>query len=192
MTQPSYKTWTVRTDARPETVWSDGQRFETGAVEPVVTVFDPRGWTWEVTLNDDRSALATLAVTAGPIDQKSLRVIPLNYLLEVAQAHVRVVDAEMDRPGMHLEDALEFASTDPGEISRRGDPPTPEEFARAWHATPEVDFKEGERITRRRALAKHFGVTVWAIDKWTRKARDSGKLLATDSPKPGKEQDDDN
>ena len=147
----------------------------------------------------DGESIASLTVT-GRIDQNALRVIPLRYLAEVAAAHLREVGRLMEaapsrtQPGGVVVSgvpewaARDVAATGSGTMTRRGDPPTPEQFARAWLATPAVAFPDGgghrELVTRRQALAERFAVSVYRVDQWTRAARDRGLVPARD-PKAG-------
>lgn len=174
----------MRSYDRPETTWtSEGERVETGGTEEVVTVYDPRGWTWEVVLTDDHSEIDWLGVS-GRIDQNALRTIPLGYLREVAADYLRKVELKHE-DGFALWAARLESEVDPGDFSKRGDPPTPEEFAAQWNATPKATFVNSERVTRRAALAERYNVTVYAIDKWTRQARDAGLIKEPPGRKRG-------
>ena len=182
----SYEKWSVRSYSRKQGEWTGLQRFETEVYDQVVVVNDPRGWTWEVVLKPDHTAIQWLSIS-GRIDQNALRSVPLKYLLEVAADYLRKLDTEYEA-GLTLLEAREFAATEPGEFEISGDPPTAEQFAAKWHSTPESTFEDGKRVTRRWALKKHYNVSVFAIDKWTRKARDAG-LLPDANPRTDKVRD---
>lgn len=189
----SYTNWTVTSYSRPEYDHTgDGEPFATGGREEVVRVSDPRGWVWEVVM--DGETIAALTIT-GRIDQNALRIIPLGYLAEVAASHLREVAHQMGHGAGAGEGvvnvtpewvARDAAANNSGTLTRRGDPPTPEQFAQAWRETAAVAFREGnrERVTRRQALAERFAVSVYRVDQWTRAARDQGLIPARD-PKTG-------
>ncbi|HEY4237411.1 MAG TPA: hypothetical protein VGM45_08760 [Gaiellaceae bacterium] len=170
---------------RPETVVDAfGQLDRTGAMEAVVMVSDPRGWTWEVTGDGDR--LTSLTVIPHPgvrLDQKALALVPVGYLHDVAARYLAIVERAVD-DGMRIEDALREADRAAGEVVTTDDAPTSEDFAAAWVSTPEVGVGERgtKRTGRRQALADRYGVSVFTIDSWTRRARVEGLI----PPVPGK------
>src|SRR5690606_23437395 len=129
------------------------------------------GWQWEVTAEGQR--LTSLTIRGHNVDQAALRLPPLGYLREVATTYLHKVE-EAQEDGIPLDAALDEANQEPGEVRVRSDPPTPEEFAEAWRATPPAETRARERVTRRQALAERYHVTVHAVDKWTRAARDAG------------------
>ncbi|UMG94151.1 hypothetical protein [Nocardioides sp. TF02-7] len=154
--------------------WSpEGQPFRRGDSEPVVRVKDPRGWTWEVTTDGDRITSLTVL---GEVTQEALRVIPLGYLRDVATGYLRQLDTA-NAQGLALTDALGMADHEP-EVRVSGEAPSAGEFAEAWLNTPATEVREGKRRTRRQALAERYGVTPFAVDKWTRAARDAGLIPA--------------
>jgi hypothetical protein len=170
--RPSYQTWTVRGYLRPVVDWdSDGVPFAVGYSEPVVVVFDPRGWEWHVTMEGGIMTSFTVRghtdSKARPINAKALSAAPLHHLSKVAAAFLGEVEHAFaeDSP---LPEAFDAANADPGAVRRSDDRPRLEEFARVWLATP-----AGER---RKHLAKRFGVSPFMVDKWTRAARDAGLL----------------
>lgn len=170
----SYQTWTVRGYMRRVMEWtSDGVPIPAGYSEPVVVVFDPRGWEWHVTADGDR--ITSLTVRGEHVDSKALRVVPLGYLAEVARTYLGDVE-RADREGLPLSAALDGANADPGQVRLSGDAPTPEAFAEVWNKTPAVELRSGERMTRRQRLADLWHVSPYAIDKWTRAARDAGLI----------------
>jgi hypothetical protein len=172
----SYNRWSVSGYFRPQMDRdAEGMWFELGP-ELVVVVDDPLGWTWEVTTESGRISAVALRPHAGrTLDQHALSRAPLGYLREVALTFEADVDASYD-DGLQLADALDTAERLPGELSLKSPTPTPAQFAQVWRATPAVTNREGERVTRRRALAQRFGVSVWAVDKWTRTARDAALI----------------
>lgn len=181
--RPSYQRWTVRGYTRPEMDWDGDVRFRTGGTETVVVIFDPRGWRWDVTADFHGLKEVTVASTAGKrVHQASMRLPPLGYLHEAAWTYIQ--DVEKDRDGGYpLHSALEGADSD--HVRLRGDPPSLETFAAAWLEATTAKFRDGKRVPRRQVLAARFHVSVYAIDKWTRAARDAGLLpeAKTGSPR---------
>lgn len=179
---PSYRKWTVRGYMRPVIEWtSEGVPFSPGHTEPVVVVFDPRGWEWHVTTEDGR--LTSLVMKGENVDQRALRTVPVSYLREVAETYLGHVERAV-ADGIPLADALTDAEADPGQARVKGDPPTPEEFAAAWRETPASQTRPDGRTTRRQALAERWSVTVYTVDKWTRAARDAGLIERAGTGRP--------
>lgn len=152
-----------------------GEPVPLGGLEVVTVAHDPRGMEWHVTLNEDRSALASVEVR-GRIDQASLRSVSLSYLLSVAVSHAKRLDQVYDEGGWRLEDALEEAKEN--RPRPQGDAPTIEEVARVWNETPSTVFiKEGQTKSRREYLAEDLWyVSPTTVDRWTRKAREAGLI----------------
>ena len=176
----SYETWKVGGYMRPVIEWTgDGEPVNAGYSEPVVVVFDPRGWEWHVTAEGDK--LTSLTVR-GEIDQAALRLVPLRSLQEVATAYLGHVQQAVSK-GLPLADALSDAEHE-SEVRVSDKPPSPTEFTKAWDATPVAEVRGGQRITRRRALADRYSVTVYTIDKWTRAARDNGLIEQSNVGRP--------
>jgi len=151
--------------------------------EPVVVVSDPRGWSWEITA--DAGQLASVTVRPAPgvvLDQRALSLVPVGYLRDVAITYLADVERAWNE-GMRIEDALREADRARGEVMTVDGSPTPEAFAAAWQAVgrAEITDRGTGRIPRREALADRYGVTVYAIDKWTKRARALGLL----EPVPG-------
>lgn len=179
---PSYRKWTVRGYMRPVIEWDpDGVPFPAGHHEPVVVVFDPRGWEWHVTTEDGR--LTSLVIRGEDVDQKALRTVPVSYLREIAETYRGHVEQSI-RDGMPLGDALADAEADPGQTRRKGDPPSVEEFAASWHETPATQTRPGGRTTRRQALATRYHVSPERVDQWTRAARDTGLIPPAKTGRP--------
>lgn len=178
---PSYQRWQVRGYTRPRMDWTaDGEPFhmEGEPDERVTVVFDPRGWRWEVTTEPDergREQVRSLTVFGGKVDQEALRAVPLRDLADAAAGHWAKFDANR-ADGMDMHTAHVLARAESGQVRLPGDPPHLHEFAAAWHETPARTIVEGESTARRDALAVRFGVTVHAVDKWTRAARDAGLI----------------
>lgn len=159
---------------RPVVDWdSAGVPFPAGYSEPVVVVADPRGWEWHLTAEGSR--ITSLTIRGAHVDAAALRRVPLGYLAEVATVYLGEVERALDR-GISLAAALESVDAEPGSIRLSSDAPTLGAFAEAWKETPAAEIRNAERITRRELLAKRYGVTVWAIDKHTRAARDAGLI----------------
>ncbi|GGM84172.1 hypothetical protein GCM10009721_06120 [Terrabacter tumescens] len=178
----SYERWETHGYLRPVIDFDDdGNAFETGARDEVVVVFDPSsGREWHVTVEQGgrgRPRITSLMIRGGSIDQAALRQVSLGYLTEAAAGFIGSTEAERDK-GAPLGEALQVASSKPGEVHVRDEAPSPETLAAQWNATPVSVIVDGRRIGRRRALADHFGVTVWSIDKYVREARDLGLIDA--------------
>lgn len=172
---PSYEQWEVSGYMRPVIEWTnDGQMVRTGEQEPVVVVFDPRGWTWHVVIRQGR--LVSLTIEGGAVTDSVLDRTPLGYLRDVATTYAEHVESAAAE-GIPLSDALDLARRGGGEVRVRREKPSVEDFARQWLATePSLDVQTGKRTPPRVLLAQHYGVSVHAIDKWTRAARDQGLL----------------
>jgi hypothetical protein len=180
--QRSYQRWTVRGYMRRVVEWtSQGVPFDAGYSEPVVVVFDPRGWEWQVTAEDGR--VTSLTVRGERVDAKAMRVVPLSYLSEVGATYLGHVEQAV-REGIPLSDALDDANLEAGQVRLSGDTPTPKEFAESWHATKSVELPDGKRVTRRQHLAESWQVSPYTIDKWTRAARDAGLIPPTNKGRP--------
>lgn len=160
----------------------DGEPFYAGYSEAVVRITDERsGHAWELTMDGDRITSLTTYATDG-VSRALLSQTPLDTLQSIAKAHLAQLDRAYDS-GVPLYSALDEASAAPGRA--RSSLPTVEEFAEAWRATPAVvvDDATGETLTRRQALHRQWDeVTIHAIDKWTRQARNR-RLIP---PAPGK------
>lgn len=183
---PSYQTWTVSGYMRP--VFDQRARTDewepTGAHEPVVVVSDPRGWSWEITAeNGQLTSVTVRPATGAHLDQRALSLVPVGYLRDVATTYLNDVERAFDE-GMRIEDAFREADRARGEVVTPDGSPSSEEFAEAWRATGRAEITERgtARIPRRDALAERYGVSVYAIDKWTKRARDLGLI----EPVPGK------
>lgn len=185
MNRRSYERWAVTPYQR------EARRFDPDAdalipwgPEDVVFISDPRGWSWEVVLTPDRRAIESLTIH-GTVTAEVLKATPVGYLVEVAASALARRDAAMSPPGAHLDDAMREAASAPGMVALEGDPPTLEAFAQVFEACPPfLVTADGTRITRRVQLAQQFGVSKYAVDKWTRKARDAG-LIAPPDPSAG-------
>ncbi|WP_062213903.1 hypothetical protein [Demequina oxidasica] len=153
---------------------NEGVRFDLGHLEPVVVLFDePRGLTWEATIDGDR--LTSVSVSGRDLDQLAMRSMPLRKLRTTAAKYSRHIGEHMELEGSHLEDAHNEANARAEADIRSSAAPTPELFADAWRTTP----KPG----RRKALSEHFHVSLVTIDRWTRKARDQDLI---DPPTTGR------
>lgn len=193
MTQPSYKRWRVSGYDRParDQDAQTGEWFATRETEPVVIIEDGDR-TYEVTVGVDSKGeprLTSLAISgAALINQDALRSTPLSYLAEAALGYLRRVAQGRDE-GLRAADAHEAAGADEGGVRLPGDAPTAEEFAARWLATPAFEQVPGpdgglRRVSRREALAEHYGRTVWAVDKWSRAAREAGLIERQKSGRP--------
>lgn len=191
MSKATYKGWKLRIELRSMPRLSQTGEAEQVEGVPVVIITDPRGFVWEATAHEGRlSSLTMHPFGSSVIDQKALRNIPLGYIEEAAITAVRKVDTELapiERDGKTytnvtpVSEVLEVASLEQGEVVMSHEPPSHEEFARAWRETPDVAFVPGEkgaplRVTRRMALANRFHKSKYTIDKWTRAAREAGLL----------------
>ncbi len=185
MAHDSYKRWQVTGYRRDVIDYDqDGTAFPTGARETVSVIIDgPRRF--EVVLDQDGQISELTISGGGPVTPEVLRRVPVSYLADAARGIENSFEEGKDDG---LSDAAAIATigvagvdegeSDPG----RDGPPTPEEFASAWHRTPaSIITAEGKRVTRRQALANQFSVTVWTVDKWSRAARDRG-LISKDRP----------
>lgn len=181
-----HRKWEIHGYLAPETAWiEDGELINTGAYEPVAVIFDPRGWEWHVTLQPDRgdgrrpqiASLLIKSTNGRPVDQAALRAVPTSYIADAAASFLASFGATVE-DDYHTADALAMAASEPGGVHLPGDPPPPEEFAAVWKSTPPVTVQGRERIPRRELLAEHYSVSVWAIDKWARRARDLNLLPA--------------
>lgn len=176
----SYETWTIGGYMRPVIEWTDDAvPFSAGYSEPVVVVFDPRGWEWQITA--EGGSLSSLTVR-GEIDQAALRLVPLRSLQEVATAYLAHVEQAVSK-GTPLADALSDAEHQ-REVRVSDKPPSPAEFAEAWHAAPAAEVRQGKRATRRQNLAERWNVSPFRVDQWTRAARDAGLIPPAGTGRP--------
>lgn len=173
---PRYRNWKVRGYKRTERD-VDG----TAVVDDVVEITEPGGWQWHLVVRDGQVLdFRMVGSQRRPVDAKALVHVPLSDLARMAETfHGRVLSEFTD--GTRLEDALEVAEIEPGEVRLGDDSPTVEEFARAWLSIPGTTV---DGTPRREALAERFGVTPWAIDKWTRRARERGLIPRAATGRP--------
>lgn len=178
--------WTVTVQPRPEVDEThDDEEFRTGAVNDAVVIHDDNGTRYELILNTTGTTeverLVSLTITTRQgIGRELLTAVPLATLQAVAEQAVLQV-SKADGDGLPRWEARLAGHMGAGEVRDRT--PTPEEFAAAWNSIPArlIGPDSGESITRREQLADSFGVTPWAIDKWSRRARDLG-LIAKQRP----------
>lgn len=176
MPPPSYATWRVRGLMRQATRWTaDGEPVDAGT-EPVVVIFDPRGWEWHVTADDE--GLTSLTIHGRHITETALRTVPVGYLFEAAQHYQPAIQRAAEQ-GDNLSEAIAEADRAllrkqqrrvPGKRVDLG------EFAEAWRGVPPAVVLEGKRLTRRHLLARQYKVTPFMVDKWVRQARDAGLI----------------
>ncbi|MCA0294733.1 MAG: hypothetical protein LCH96_05330 [Actinobacteria bacterium] len=173
---PRYRNWKVRGYKRTERD-ADG----TAVVGDVVEITEPGGWQWHLVVKDGQVLDYRMLHTGHRlVDTDALKHAPLADLARMAMAfHERVLAEFME--GTDLSDALDIAEIEPGEVRLSDDSPAPEEFARAWLAIP---GRTVDGTPRREALAERFGVTVWAIDKWARGARERGLIPRARTGRP--------
>lgn len=186
MRHDSYKDWEVSGFTREaHDLDRDGNYFPLHYRE-LVTVIQAGPQRFEVVLGEDGQIRELTISGVEPVTPEVLRMVPTSYLAAAARGHL-----EAYREGL-AQDGHEVALTDAGEVAeshlrKRSGPPSPEEFADQWHRTaPSVITADGQRITRRQALADHYGVTPWAIDKWSRRARDQGLITKDRQGSPRK------
>ncbi len=164
-----YRNWLVRGYQRTD---RDDAGFATG-LDDVVEITEPNGWQWHLVVKDGQGLDFRMVDTGTrPVGRDDLRHVPLADLVKIAAVFQERVGNEF-ADSARLGDALELAAIEPGEVRLSDDSPAAEEFARAWLSIPRVTV---EGVPRRDALAERYGVTVWAIDKWTRKARERGLI----------------
>lgn len=178
---------TVRIFMRPVTQWTQaGEPFTPGYSEPVVRIEGLNGRAWELTMDGDRVTSLASFDSRG-ITTDTLTHTPLETLKSVAKAHLRQLDTAYSASST-LTHALDDASAPPGYA--RNSLPTVAEFAEAWKSTPArvLDDATGETLTRRQALHKRWDteVTIYAIDKWTREARNRGLIPPAKGNKRGR------
>lgn len=187
---PSYQTWMVSGYMRP--VFEQSARTSEWEPahysEPVVVVSDPRGWLWEVTA--EHGQLTSISVRPAPgaaLDQRALSLVPVGYLRDVAATYLADVERAFDE-GMRIEDAFREADRARGEVVTPDGSPSPEAFAEAWQAVGRAEVTEvgRARVPRRDALAERYGVSVYAIDKWTKRARALGLIEPVSGERRGR------
>lgn len=138
--------------------------------DTVVVVCEPDEWEWHLVLRAGVVADFRLrgcgSAYRRPVDITALAYVPLADLARIAQVYLDRV-AEWGE-GHHLDVAMALSELMPGEVRSLDGSPDDEEFARAWH---EVGPQAVDGSPRRDALARRFGVSVHAIDKWTKRVR---------------------
>ena len=143
-----------------------------------MVVSDPGRWEWELVLRgsdliDFRMRSMTTASRLKKITKATLRDAPVDDLLAIARLYInRLRSHRKPDEGLPPVAASELAAIKPGE-ARLGRP-TPEEFAEAWAESR--DQARHNRRSHRNVLAERYSVSVWAIDKWVRNARDLGLI----------------
>ncbi|MGE3194105.1 MAG: hypothetical protein AB7K08_11635 [Microbacteriaceae bacterium] len=168
----------------------------------MTVITDPRGFTWEVVVEDGR----VLALSARPHDghrltQTWLSAAPLGYLRDAATSFWREVDQATEDTDAAINmtatsEAISAASGEVADLVRHVGTPTSEDFAAAWHETPARRYERDETgsirasVTRREALRQLFRrpngqpVSLATIDAWTRDARDAGLIPAATTGSP--------
>lgn len=177
---------TVRVYTRRATDWtSEGERFDLGFTEPVVRIEARDGRVWELILSGGE---VTEVTVKGPaLDQAAIvNGVPMDTLTRVARAHLAAVESHREVEGDITPLAVSLLA---GSGPARTGTPTLEEFAEAWHDTPEFqeDPETGELLSKRQSLARRWSdeVSVYAIDKWTREARQRGLIPPVKGGKRG-------
>lgn len=159
-----------------------------GYSEPVIFVSDPRGWSWEVTAEEGQLTSITVRPARGAtLDQRAMSLVPVGYLLDVAKTYLEDVQRAWDE-GMRVEDAFREADRARGEVVTSDGSPSPEAFAEEWRSLGRVEVGNAgtKRTPRRDALADRYGVTVYTIDKWTKRARELGLIKPVEGERRGR------
>lgn len=178
-----YERWSVSGYRRPElAVGSDGQADPTGGWEQVAVISEPASdREWHVTVEKDPTTglpfITSLMIRGGgPIDKQALRETTTTYLAEAAWGFWAQVEAERVE-GAALDEALATSGSQPGEVRMASeDTSMVEQVAAVWNATDPLRIVDGKRIGRRQAVAEHFHLSVWSIDKYVARARRHGLI----------------
>lgn len=178
-----YERWSVDGYRRPElAVSSDGQAVPTGGWEQVAVISDPASdREWHVTVEKDATTglpvITSLMIRGGgPIDKQALRETTTTYLAEAAWGFWAQVQAERVE-GAALDEALATSGSQPGQVRMTNEETSMvEQVAAVWNATDPLRIVDGKRIGRRQAVAEHFHLSVWSIDKYVARARKDGLI----------------
>ncbi|QCV88881.1 hypothetical protein FEZ32_11440 [Acidipropionibacterium jensenii] len=165
MSHDSYRDFKVSGFSREVRSRDRDGNYSTLGEQELVTVVEVGQRCFEVVLGDDGQIVELLITGGEPVTPDIVRNLPISFLREAARGYAethrgeRTRAVEADRP------------------RERSGPPSPAAFADQWHRTPSsVITAGGKRVTRRQALADHYSVTPWAVDKWSRVARDAGLI----------------